>query len=151
MSIAWHWWLVTLIDILMNTGCIYVMVICGMCTQLKTTTNKTKTITDYWGGYGIRVHKFICSASFMSYLHGNAFVYVHSVWILFVMRVMLCKCRRLISRCVIFILHSASDYLTVCTLIPFPDISWHIYFRFLLILLVTFDVSSHQWGKRLNI
>ena len=38
----------------------------------------------------------------------------------------------------------------VHTLIPFPVIMWHIYFRFSLILLVTFDVNSHQWSKWLN-
>jgi hypothetical protein len=34
--------------------------------------------------------------------------------------------------------------------IPFPVIMWHIYFRFLLILLVTLYVNSHQWSKWLN-
>ena len=35
------------------------MVICGMETQQKRQKNKTKTIADYWGGNGIRVHKYI--------------------------------------------------------------------------------------------
>ena len=34
---------------------------------------------------------------------------------------------------------------------PLIDTLSHIYFRFWLILIVTFDISSHQWGKRLNI
>ena len=77
----------------------------------KTTTNKTKTITDYWGGNCIKVDKSICScqlrsslqSDFMLYLHGNAFVCgVHSVSIFFVMRVMFCNCLRFISRCVTF-------------------------------------------------
>jgi hypothetical protein len=38
----------------------------------------------------------------------------------------------------------------VHTLIPFPVIMWRIYFRFSLILLATFDVNSHQWGKWLT-
>ena len=50
--------------------------------KTKTTTNKAKPITDYWGGYGIRAHKSKClrqmglslKSGFMLYLHGNAFV-----------------------------------------------------------------------------
>ena len=41
-----------------------------------------------------------------------------------------------------FCLHDTTD----SSIIPFPVRMWHLYFRFPLILLQTFDVSSHLWG-----
>jgi hypothetical protein len=43
--------------------------------------------------------------------------------------------------------NAANDSLIVRMLIQFPVIMWHIHFRCLLILSVTFDDNSHQWGK----
>ena len=53
--------------------------------------------------------------------------------------------------CLLCMHNAASDSLTVCTLIPYPVIMWHIYFRVLLILVLTIDMNSHHWGKWLNI
>ena len=52
--------------------------------------------------------------------------------------------------CRLCMCNAASDSLIVRMLIQFPVIMWHIHFRFLLILLVTFDENSHQWGEWLN-
>ena len=37
-----------------------------------------------------------------------------------------------------------SDFPSTCTIIPFPVLISHIHFRFILILLVTFEVISHK-------
>ena len=65
-------------------------------------------------------------------------MYTHSVHLSY-LSTLSCLCMRI----------AASDSLTVRTVVPFPVIMWHIYFLFLLILLVTYDKSSHQWGKQL--
>ena len=39
-----------------------------------------------------------------------------------------------------------SDSSSMCTIILFPVLMSNIHFRFFLILLVTFEVSSHKWG-----
>ena len=52
---------------------------------------------------------------------------------------------------VIFVYVMMFLYVQCCTLIPFHVTLWHIYFPHLLILLVTFHVSSPQWGKQWNI
>ena len=62
----------------------------------------------------------------MAKLHKNVYsVHLSSLSILY----RLCIC-------------NASDSLTVCTLIPFPVIMSHMYFRFWLSLLLTFYVNS---------
>ena len=44
----------------------------------------------------------------------------------------------------LFCAHAATDSFTACMIIPFLVLMSHIYFHYLLILLVTFDVSSNQ-------
>ena len=51
--------------------------------------------------------------------------------------------------CCLCMCNAVSDSLILCMLNPFPVIMLYIYFRFLLILLVTIDMISHQWVKRL--
>jgi hypothetical protein len=48
--------------------------------------------------------------------------------------------------------HAATDYFTCAwQFITFPVLMSHIYYRFLLILWLSFEVSSHQGGRRLYI
>ena len=41
---------------------------------------------------------------------------------------------------------AATDFFTMHMIIPFPILMFHIYFQFLIIIFVTFDMNSHQWG-----